>query len=246
MQIGNVGSGDAHTANSHHVTDCVHGHREERKINGAMNALPYSAQKSPASHPEGMRQNDQGSSGMSALERMRKIIAKGRKLIGRLWNGPDEELGGSDDLGVNGRQGRMNSNQISSDQVGFDQASSDMEGKDKQNLERMAEANPMTAPVAAKSGADAMWQRFKLKVYTATGYLAKRFGHSALLQSNVKENQSRQKGKYRDSRDPQRRDGNGREDIEAVPADRSYLMDSYDKTGKYVRLGQESGKKRQY
>lgn len=221
MQIGNVGSGGVHTTNSHQVTDCVHGHQDGRKTDGSMSALHTFAQRTSTDQADDMQEKSAFGQSETAAEKVKKLIAKGRRLIGRLWNGPEEIRGDA----VNaGRQERQSDDNAENEAV---------------TQERMAAANPQVPPNPSKNGADALWQRFKLKVYTATGHLAKRFGRNTFLQTDVKGNQQQRR---QDSRDRAWGRKN-QEEMETAMEDRSYLMDSYDRTGKYVKLGQENGRK---
>lgn len=100
-----------------------------------------------------------------------------------------------------------------------------------------AEVGLTQAPVLEEKGADSLWERFKLKVYTASGYLAKRFGGDPALQASVDHETKKQDeeldGELEKERQPE--EAGEKKDIEQ---DRSYLMDSYDRTGKYTKLGE--------
>ena len=146
MQIGNVGSGDNHTTNSHQVTDCVHGHQGERKVDGSMSALHTFSQRSSNDQAGEMHEKSTYGQGETTAERVKKLIAKGRSLIERLWNGPEESGGEA----VNAeRQERRTADDTENDAV---------------TRERMAAVNPQTTPNPSRNGADALWQRFRLKV----------------------------------------------------------------------------------
>lgn len=205
MRIDGVNTGNVHTSQSHHVTDCVHDHQHSKDSVGGMDALSFSAAKTEVS-PQVAKKMQENTGGFSLTEGFKRFLSQGKRLFHRLWNGPES-----------------------------------MSGADSQQApaENMSVVNPQQAPAESKAGADDLWQRFKLKVYTATGYLAKRFGRGTALQTNIKKEQGG-RGEEFQRREQLKKEP---EEIESISADKSYLMDSYDKTGKYVKLGQENGRK---
>lgn len=97
-----------------------------------------------------------------------------------------------------------------------------------------AEATPVSVPAEREKGADTLWERFKLKVYTATGHLAKRFGGDPALQTGADQSRNQQGNELENDRQLEKEG-----DKKNIQKDNSYLMDSYDRTGKYSKLGQD-------
>ena len=91
-----------------------------------------------------------------------------------------------------------------------------------------------------RHGADSLWQRFKIKVYTATGYLAKKFGRETAFHFSPKQ------GKDGTESRGEQLSGRHRRGLRAGSSgnDKSFLMDSYDRSGRYTRLGQGTGDRR--
>lgn len=228
MRIGGVGSGNVHTADSHQVTNCVHVHKEQTEKTGRMDALLSSAQnqkqQTVASELETM-------DGFSLVDGIKRLLSRGRHWFGRIWNGAGEEL----QDGASADRVSEDAGMLKPEEARDMALREDMAGRQ----EASSVVNPHFVPIVQTKGADSLWQRFALKVHTATGYLAKKFGRETSMQTGVKKDpkqsqeQMRRHSRYRD----------GQEEIDCVITDDSYLMDSYDKTGKYVKLGQESGRR---
>ena len=134
----------------------------------------------------------------------KKLVSDGKKVLSRLWNGPDQPAAA---------------------------ARADEEIKDK-GIRKAAELHSPGALQGTEQGADSVWQRFRLKVYQATGYLAKRFGAGTAFQFFAGSRDNGEKHHL-----PEERYSTGRTKRRRT-ADPGYLGDSYDKSGRYTRLGQ--------
>lgn len=228
MRIDGVGSGMVHTADSHQVTECVHQHGTEKKPeNGGFRGIPVNVEKRDPVQELTEKSSTEVDQGWFS-----RILATGKNLLGRLWNG--------------GKEGEQSSREYV-DETG-DEARAALEkgmtmGGESQSFREQSERrqavhNPYFVAVEERKGADTLWQRFQLKVQTATGYLAKKFGRNTSFQTGTRGRNQRQKEEdlRRHSRYHQ-----GQDEIDCIITDDSYLLDSYDKSGKYSRLAQESG-----
>lgn len=228
MRIDGVGSNMIQSSDTHHATDCVHQHPAEKPVNGGMQRRPVgmeNMEKKEAAAEESEQQNVGGGSGWVA-----RLLSGGKGLLGWIWTGSKDGLASahkdSDISEIASREAAEKGLIAGTNSQAFQERSS----------KKQAEVNPYFVAVEDRKGAVPLWKRFKLKVQETTGQFAKRFGKNTNFQTGTGRDNRRSKedlrrhSKYRQ----------GQEEIECIITDDSYLLDSYDRSGKYSKLAQES------
>ena len=223
MQVGGVNSGNIHSVDTGRIGDSrgVAGGSDHRPSEHA--AVVGTAQGTEASHSGGLGSTERGTPGQRNVDGDSVILSSryARKAGQEAESTKEPDI----DRGVGEELRRLGAPAL------------ELLTKTRDFLRKLwngtgAEAGPVAAPKEQEKGADSLWQRFKLKVYTATGHLAKRFGGDPSLQTDVKHGSEDQKNELENQRSPEEE---GEKDHKKQ--DKSYLMDSYDRKGNYTRLG---------
>lgn len=246
MQLNGIG----HSADAHHVTNCMHDHSHYDKTGktGAAASASVSSQALEAA-------KNQADAQFSLSSWLEKTLSGGK----RLWKG----IWGSSDAGAAGQPGeRSGAEQVlaqindinASEHPGDHSAGADSILPDDPQAAQHSLRTPQIAAAAtavqlqdlqnnpyfsavdrAAERQDSLWRRMRVKLKDTTGRLAghlpgKFFG--AQTKSSFQAKQRRPKEDLR-KRSTFRKD---EVEIDCMLTDDSYLLDSYDKKGEYRKL----------
>ena len=231
MRVNGSDSGDMHRTAYRQRADNVRGHEKKLRQTDSMEALRFIEKKSENSNSYDDRgdreeQKIQWQTTAKAGLWIKWLLRAGLRIADRIWNGKSKE-------NHLGNPGSLPSGQGDADVLPGSIAAGPDNDCAESAQKRQAEVNPVLITFRGEKGSDTLWQRFKIKVYAITGYLAESFGREKSLQTGV-----RKERKENGQEHPKNVIGDRRhEKREGVPADNSHLGDSYDRGGKYVRLG---------
>ncbi|MCM1569668.1 MAG: hypothetical protein NC081_09520 [Roseburia sp.] len=226
MQIGNL---DNHGRESHQVTHCISSHTEIKKEVGNMAAASSaSASLKAGQTPE----PEQLAMQLSPVDWLKNILSKGRGLLFHVWGDSYED--GAKQLTPQSRENIALEHpggagqQTGTKQLGEIHQKKDMEQK------RIEQMSPYFVMSEKKEVAPGLLQRFRMRVHTVAGYLEK---HLPFTQTGSFQ------AKQQKSKEDLRKHSRYRKDeleIDCILTDDSYLMDSYDRKGKYSKLSTEN------
>lgn len=249
MQIGGVGSG--HSSSAHHVTNCIHEHKSTMKDAGPMGGRSFGGGSNAVSG-----QASQVGQSFSLSAWLADPIGKVKKMFGRVWNGRNDSGDGSSAKTLSGNERVMaelaedllESSSASGSalhggttgQPGHQQPQTTPDTIHNPQIAAAATAvkspdmmqgNPYFSTVEnASTQRQTLWQKMKVRLESAAGFLTKKFSFSSRNSFQAKQEQSKE-----DLRKRSRYRGDNL-DVECVLTDDSYLLDSYDRRGEYSQL----------
>lgn len=249
MQLDGVGSG-GHSANMHHVSECMHEHSHYKPVGGAARAGGANGAVQPQQTPQ------EGQLSLSAW--MEKMLGKGKGLLKGIW--------GSNDTAASGEAGDKSGASQTLAQIredaGAEGISANVSGQNNQQPDLSGSAVsqvPHTPQVAAAATAvvppqtmqenpyfsavqnaggeqDNLWQKIKVKFKDVAGQLT---GHLPRKFSGFFQTKNSFQPKQEPPKQDLRKHSKFRRDeveIDCVLTDDSYLLDSYDRKGEYSKL----------
>jgi len=258
MQVGGIGSGNSDYGRqgiSHQVTECIHEHGTAGTQTGAAGipASSVSFSASPVNAPEAQAQ-------VSFWDRLTGAAEKGKNLLGRLWRGNSGDAlnAALEAQTEDAAQEAMyeNAAQVMSAQLTEDASGVLPGGKKHHESQVAAAASAVQAPQNIVAAApyftansdpgkvkEPLLVRIRIRFRDITGYLSRFSGGRLAGRFQTKsglKNGGRQTGQsLRRSNRALDKDAK----TEGVVSDDSHLMDSYDSTGRYSRLGTGNNRK---
>lgn len=215
MQINGVGSG--HGTGMHQVTECLHDHSTALKDGGTKMAS--------AESKKGVSQNvfadRQQEGSFSLVSWLRDTFSNGSKLLHMFWgNGGESNLQTEEQVMA----------QVGDPDEGLNAALAGQNTMADMTVRQQALPNNPYFSAIGDTGREKQtaWEKVRVKFQSIAGQLTKRFSGRNTFQA-------KQEGQREDLRKHSRY----REDdleIECILTDDSYLMDSYDRKGKYSKL----------
>lgn len=236
MQLNGIGGG--HSSNMHHVTNCIHDHSHYEK-DGKIGA----AAASKTDVQSMMTAESQADAQFSLTAWLNKTLNGGQNLLGSLW-------GNGEGIGTAG-SGNQSGNESGAEQVLMtlpleqDDSESSRQGLHTPQIAAAATAVPLPRDIHNNPSFSAAhrsderqgnpWRRLKTKFKDMTGQLT---GHLRGKFSSAQTKNTFQPKQERPKQDLRRHSKLRRDELElnCVPTDDSYLLDSYDRKGEYSKI----------
>lgn len=230
MQVGGIGSGNSDYGRqgiSHQVTECIHEHGTAGTQTGAA-GMPVSAVSFSASPVNAQDAQAQ----VSFWDRLTGAAEKGKNLLGRLWGG--NSGGTALDAAL----------EAQTEDAAQEAMYENVAASAVQAPQNIVAATPyFTQNSDPGKVKEPLLVRIRIRFRDITGYLSRFSGGRLAGRFQTKsglKNGGRQTGQ--DLRRPNR-NADKNEKTEGVVLDDSHLMDSYDSTGRYSRLGAWNNRK---
>ena len=209
MQINGVGNGKLHNSEMHQVTGCIHDHSASKKSGGAAAASSADTLQTDLS-----RYNRTGAQ-FSVISWLKNALSGSRNLLRKIW-GENPNMTSAEEVGDKSLPG--------SEQVMAQEAMAGATVR-QQNLYD----NPYFSAVEdAGKEKQSIWDKMRVRFQSVAGQLTKQFSGRNAFQT-----------KQQKPKEDLRRHSRYREDdleIDCILTDDSYLLDSYDRKGKYSKL----------
>lgn len=230
MQIGGLGS--SHSASDHHVTNCIHDHREPQKDAGAM-AMKTAASMEAANAKAELQQEGQ----FSLAAWLKNTLGNGRGVLLNFWGDGQAASDGAEGsrTAVSGAEGSQAAVSQTMAQAGDTGAAAAMSAQ-LAVQQQVTQGNPyFSGTEGAERHKQPLWKKLRERFHNMSGQLNGRrlqkfFGFQTKNSFQTKREQSRE---------DLRKNNRYRRDtveINCVRTDDNYLMDSYDRKGEYTRL----------
>ena len=252
MQLGGVGG---HSADAHHVTNCIHPHVEHRQETGGAAAMQANAAALQALQ----KGQEQQTAQFSLQDFLRKALGGGRRFLGKLW--------GSSDAGISGQSGKEGQSQMLSMVLGSEEAAKDShtghvtgDQLSQPDITHGVHAARVTAaasaviqPASRQSNPyfsavqdvgrqqETLWEKVRVRLKSAAGRLAGHLPGRFFSKFSAQTKSSFQAGQEKPREDLRKKSKYRKDELEidCVLTDESYLLDSYDRKGEYSKLTTE-------
>ena len=253
MQIGGIGSGNPDYGRqgiSHQITDCIHDHGTAGTKTGAVGmsapAVSFSSavQATEAKQPAAQET-------VTLWGRVRDVLGNGRQLLGRIWG-----QNASGEASAAQEAGELLQETLREDAVDAVRENAlEVLSEDREHHESRvaAAASAVQAPqgmvasnpyftVTSDTGKvkEPLLVRIRIRFRDITGYLSRYAGGRLAGRFSKGSNLTGGRNKPRQDLRKQSRYREKGVEMDCVLTDDSHLMDSYDSTGKYSRLGTEN------
>lgn len=246
MQLNGIGAG--HSAEVHHVTNCMYSHEAAARKSGG--GGPTSSGENAAPAPAGQQE---GQFSLSAW--LERTLGGGKRLLARIWGG--------NEIAAIGEPGDQTGEAQTPAQIGAENAaelSADVAGQGESRPD--ADRLPGTPQIAAAATAvpqpqvmqnspyfsavyspetvkQTIWQRVRVKFRDMAGQLADHLpGNFFSTQARSFFQAKNGQGRERPRGDMRRRSKYRKDEVEidCILTDDAYLLDTYDRKGEYSTL----------
>lgn len=232
MQVNGIGTGHG---SEHQVTNCLHTHTGEKKGAAAMSV------QSQGKLQQGAQTVTVQPEGFSLAAWMKNVLGTGRRLLLNIWGGGDQGTLPASGEGA----GEASGEEGARADVYTDQATAQERVSSTLHTSQVAAASSLVQPAQSllqhnpyfsaieDTGKQklTLWQKVRIRFQTLTSHMTKDFSGKNSFQA-----------KQEQPKEDLRRHSRFRQDdleVDCVLTDDSYLLDSYDRKGKYSRLLQQ-------